>query len=491
MYGCRHGRAVQFHGQWQAGATGPEIIDMAHTPDPRVDAFAIATDLIKRGFPISFVNPNTKQGVTGWKRRWRPGANGKSNNGTLCLSLLALKHVLQEHPEFAHYNVSVIGYCRTRDDHEGLPVGELLILDIDGEGVLEQILAENPGNGWPSGYTVCSRPNTKPYKKHYYFRHTPHSIAMFKALGIELSVTGRKERRAVEVSAIRDLTRPKVDGLHPNRYDLKGSGDGGFVVAAGSVHASGEMYKCINDGPVPDLPDWLVNWFCDDIRKYRFEDRQRRKAEEANVLKSEASESIPESTPESEQVEVDRRRRRLLLSRAGSLASLGVRRKSIQRVLRELAEDYTECPGGADYAKSKKGLATFHKIAHDPTLVIHRVRLPNETLPRPKQPQAKDGLIVREPAISVTRHEREQAVVSVIQQFTAPLPSTEALSRIKQECLKLGFTIDERKDKALICRARDRAGWEATAGRYGKWAPRTASMSNVPSSYLMVEDVGS
>ena len=57
--------------------------------------------------------------------------------------------------------------------------------------------------------------------------------------------------------------------MHPTEYDLKGVGGGGLVVAAGSVRKDGEIYTVVNDVPVVDIPDWLVNWLVEDLSKYR------------------------------------------------------------------------------------------------------------------------------------------------------------------------------------------------------------------------------
>jgi hypothetical protein len=85
-----------------------------------------------------------------------------------------------------------------------------------------------------------SRPTTNPAKQHWYFRHTLASIAEFKKLGRGV---------AKEISSIRDVTAPKDErGLYPNRYDLKGSGKGGFVVGAGGLQRA-------HDAAFPDAEE--------------------------------------------------------------------------------------------------------------------------------------------------------------------------------------------------------------------------------------------
>src|ERR1039458_9492393 len=43
---------------------------------------------------------------------------------------------------------------------------------------------------------------------------------------------------------------------------------GSLVVGAGSVKQTGEVYACVDDAPVPEIPKWLVDWLVKDIDKY-------------------------------------------------------------------------------------------------------------------------------------------------------------------------------------------------------------------------------
>src|ERR1019366_3238261 len=72
---------------------------------------------------------------------------------------------------------------------------------------------------------------------------------------------------------VRDLTRLERSRsglmMHPTLYDVKGIGGGSLVGGAGSVRDNGEVYKCIDDSPVAEVPDWLIDWLLADLRKYR------------------------------------------------------------------------------------------------------------------------------------------------------------------------------------------------------------------------------
>src|SRR5439155_13093369 len=140
------------------------------------------------------------------------------------------------------------------------------------------------GETIPLTFTVQSRPASKPWKRHYYFRQTEYSFKQFK-----------KETN------VKDLDRTDSKGRHPTLYDLKGCGGGGFVVAEGSVHPSGERYTVLHDTPVIPIPDWLVDWIAQDAHRYRSERSKlaaRRKAEverlsttEKKLLKEQGTES--------------------------------------------------------------------------------------------------------------------------------------------------------------------------------------------------------
>jgi hypothetical protein len=174
-----------------------------------------------------------------------------------------LSEIIQYAKDYPDYNVGVVG-------RRG--IGNDMFLDIDAEGVLEQIERET-GQKMPPTFTVASRPQSAPWKRHYYFKQTAYSVKTF-----------RTETNVKDLSVLKDEK-------HPTRYDLKGVGGGGLVVGAGSVRADGEVY-------------------------------------------------------------------------AGSLASLGTRRSSIERMLAEQSEDF--CDSGKTFADSASGKAKFHRWRSTP-----------------------------------------------------------------------------------------------------------------------------
>jgi hypothetical protein len=195
------------------------------TDKKKPDYVQIATPLVERGFRVTPVHPETKSGVM---RNWQDHQATTADE--------VLKHAKY----YPHHNVGVVG-------KRG--VGRHMFLDIDADGVVERIERE-AGRKIPRTYTVCSRPESAPYKRHYYFTQTDYS---FKKSGAW---------KAKNVN-VRDLTRREKSRsglmLHPTLYDIKGIGGGSLVVAAGSVGENGEVYKCIDDSPVIPVPDWLID----------------------------------------------------------------------------------------------------------------------------------------------------------------------------------------------------------------------------------------
>ena len=88
----------------------------------------------------------------------RNGACSGHNTNTRQKNLSEIRQLSIDYPR---HNVGIVG-------RRG--VGNLAFLDIDSEGMLERIETET-GQKLPSTYTVQSRPESAPWKRHMYFRH--------------------------------------------------------------------------------------------------------------------------------------------------------------------------------------------------------------------------------------------------------------------------------------------------------------------------------
>lgn len=204
-------------------------------------------------------------------------------------------------------------------------------------------------------YTVQSSPSRKPWKRHYYFFQTEHSVATFR------KNINRKDETRTEVGKSGTI-------VHPTLYDVKGIGGGAFVVAAGCSREDGERYTVLVDAPVVPIPDWLVDWVKSDYAKYMSEMSKQRMATHDQAA------GVPESVREvlraqGEPSAFDVAEADIydfMLSRAGSLASLGVNRKLIKKCLIELVKSF--CAGGHAYVKEH--VDTIHNVAFSKTLRV-------------------------------------------------------------------------------------------------------------------------
>jgi hypothetical protein len=148
-------------------------------------------------------------------------------------------------------------------------IGAPLVLDIDEPGTLERM--EREYGPLPLTYTTQTRPVSRPYKQHLYFLQTEHSAATFH-------------------KQITDIT-------HTGGYDLKCQGGWGYVAAEGSVR-DGEIITALHNVPMIPIPDSLVDFLRDDVRKYRALQRAQKKA--AASVKMKPTVSTPATTAATE-----------------------------------------------------------------------------------------------------------------------------------------------------------------------------------------------
>jgi len=73
--------------------------------------------------------------------------------------------------------------------------------------------------------------------------------------------TGRRPEFGVQLYFQADPTRPVRNGAGWEKDGLQGDirANGGHVMAAGSVHASGELYSVLVDAPILPMPDWVLD----------------------------------------------------------------------------------------------------------------------------------------------------------------------------------------------------------------------------------------
>jgi bifunctional DNA primase/polymerase-like protein len=365
-----------------------------------IDFVAIATPLVERGFRVTPVHPETKMGVM---KNWQN------------FQLTTIDDVRKYAKYFPHHNVGVVGK-RGAGPHG--------FLDVDAAGLVERIENENQ-HEMPKGYRVKSSPTSKPYKTHFYFKQTPYSFEKFGGW------------KAVN-SNVKDMTTLDEEGKHPTLYDLKGVGGGSLVVGAGSVKQTGEVYTCVDDGPVPEIPNWLVDWLVRNIDKYwdtvdaeKAAKLARKEAEQEKYTPSEREAMRRKNLPEGFDIYFEDRYA-YLCWRAFKLSSMGLRKKSLEVALTELAEN--DIAGGKEYVQTDKGKSLIHKLANNPSLEpgngswFYRTKekRPKRTTPTVSTISDRRPIIIKRKPQT-----RREAMVEIVKGFPDRLHRTEAYDRIE------------------------------------------------------------
>ena len=415
----------------------PETVEIPEDLAAKIDFVAIATPLIRAGRRITPVHPMTKLGAM---KHW---------NKHQMTSLIELKKLAKY---FSHYNVGCVGISGYRTDNTGEDVGNDCFLDIDAEGELERIERET-GQTMPKTYTVCSRPDSARYKRHFYFRQTPYSIRRFGKNPTNIQ--------------IKDLTRFDEKGNHPVLYDMRGIGGAAFVVAAGSVRADGQVYTVVDDSSIADLPPWLVDWLIADKARYKAEasaehqrDRIAKAAERANYSLEQRIQMRKEGLPAGFDI-FKKDTYEFLTYKARQLSSHGLGSSALEVALADVCGE--SCEGGKEYAVSERGKATIHRIANDPALVRGHATFFYDR----KEEKASRGKHLETPPKS-----QKKQLVEAACKFPDHLPTKDAYAA-------LGLT-DSDADRTMAREVRKGAGFMTTnIGGVWHWSRISAAKEAV------------
>jgi hypothetical protein len=320
------------------------------TPKPTPDFVSIATPLVTRGFRVTPVHPETKMGVM---RNW---SKFQATN---------VKEVISFGKSFPNYNVGVVGRRGRNKD------GSWRICFFDDDSGVVSRIESQTGHTMPATYTVMTRPVTNPVKRHFYFNQTEYSFKKFGDLRRKHGFNTSNPWDSKNIN-VRDVTRLELSRkgnlIHPTVYDVKGIGGGSLVVAAGSVRDTGEVYTAVDPtAPVSNIPDWLVDWICDDYRVYREAvrlERDKKSKSKARLLAKGKANRIADCDDETWIYEEDIVS--FIWSRSGSLASLGIPSQEIETALKTLVTLY--CARGNEFVERNAQL--FHEIAFNDDLKI-------------------------------------------------------------------------------------------------------------------------
>ena len=241
--------------------------------------------------------------------------------------------------------------------------------------------------------------------------------------------------------------------MHPTLYDVKGIGGGSLVVGAGSVRDNGEVYTCIDDSRVAEVPEWLLDWLLADFQKYRAGwDKELAEKHEAKAIALRMSEAerrelrqknLQDGFDIDEEDIYD-----FLRWRASSYSGLGETGEELAKSLTFQVARF--CTGGEAFAKSEAGQRLVQKIANEERNVGNATWFY-------RQRSTKVTDIRHIPAPRPTK-------IGVIKEIMAGFPgrisSESALDLIEAGLDKEGFPFDRRKDKDKLSGARKELGFE-------------------------------
>jgi Bifunctional DNA primase/polymerase, N-terminal len=384
----------------------------------RADYVAIATAALNRGFRITPVHPLEKRGVLyNWNRQ----------------PTTTLSEVLQHAKDFPNHNVGIVG-------RRG--IGNHCFLDIDADGVVERIEQET-GQKMPLTYIVSSRPESAPWKRHFYFKQTSYSISRL-----------RKEANRKDVT--KTVISENGTSMHPTMYDLKGVGGGGLVVAAGSVRKDGEIYTIVNDIDVIDIPTWLVDWLVDDLSTYRSACAKERHERALSVA------AIPEEEKAARQAMGDGSAFDISESdiypflnwRAFQFAAMGTEGKLLEKVLIQQVEKF--CAGGKKFLQSDGGRRQIRKAAANKGLPVGNASFFNR-LGQKKKSALGGGLILSAPPT------RKSLMVAAMRRFPDTVTAEEGYRRLQKALARTGFAVDStiKAGQKAVREVRKDAGFHA------------------------------
>jgi hypothetical protein len=303
-------------------------------------------------------------------------------------------------------------------------VGEPFAIDVDAPGVIERMERET-GEALPATYTVLSRPETAPHKRHVYFRHTPHSCSAFKK------------------------------NVFAGEYDLIGTGLSALqVVSEGCIRRDTGEVRRGNGLPIADCPDWLADWLVADSRRLlslRAADTRRKNAELKAALKQVADQEAAECRIRTGYVKHARADRyRYLVSKARTLSNAGVAKDRLaSELLAQYVTDYGDIrdddPDGWPLGGVKEKIQS---ILNNPEL--------KRGNPPPIRPKMSAGLIIKWPPESNWERRLKMA-----REFPETMTSPHVYAR-------LALDIKNPTHKRIASRVMNAAGFQAKRGR--RWA---------------------
>jgi hypothetical protein len=400
--------------------------------------YSIAMPMLRKGFTVWPVKPEPeKTGEYGWNTQ----AYYADEIVHRCLAR-----------KFPNHNAAVISKRGVRN---------LMFLDIDSAGVLERIEEETGQKISGITYSVCSRPQSAPYKRHFYFRQTDYSAKW------------KTENNVRDISKV----APDKNGnpSHPTLFDVKGVGGGGYVVAPGSVRADGEVYTVIDDLPVIDVPDFLVDWLAKEITAWnsaRRKEQVEHAEQVASLSKSEQSALQKAGDPSGFKYPASEIFP-FLNWRAAILASNAISRKNIQRQLTE--EINRDFAGGKAFTGSENGKTKIHGMVASKKLgTLHW-----DWVGSKRKTILRDGLKFTVP------RSRHSILVDCMRKFPKSVTATDGYQRLQKALVGTGFQLVRGKSaEKAVAQVRKAAGYSAERTKGGWIWIKTASNHHLTTTHI-------
>ena len=303
-------------------------------------------------------------------------------------------------------------------------VGEPFAIDIDSPGVIERMERETHRK-LPETYTVLTRPETEPHKRHIFFRHTQYSCSVF----------GKN--------------------VNAGEYDLIGVGTRALqVVSEGCIRPDTREIRTGNGLPIANCPDWVADWLVSDSKRLMNEkaaSARLRRAEGKVILEQVAAEKAADLRRRTGYGKHGREDRyRYLVSKARTLSNAGMAKDRLEsELLSQYVADYGDIrdddPNGWPLSVLKEKIKS---IINNPDL--------KRGNPPPIRPRISTGSVIKRPPES--NWERR---VKIAKDFPQTMTSTEVYDR-------LGLDSRNARDKKVASRVMKAVGFVARRGR--RWA---------------------
>jgi hypothetical protein len=300
-------------------------------------------------------------------------------------------------------------------------VGKPFAIDVDVPDVIERLERETQMT-LPETYMVWTKPETAPYKRHIFFRHTEYSNRVF------------------------------TKNVNAGEYDLIGVGIRALqVVSEGCIRPDTGEVRTGNGLRIADCPDWLADWLVTDSKRLKNEraaETRRRRVEVREILKEVAAEDAAERRRRTGYDKHGREDRyRYLVSKAKTLSNAGMAKDRLPfELLSQFVADYGEVrdddPNGWPLSALKDKIQS---IVSNPDL--------KRGNPPPIRPRVSSGVVIKKPPESAWERR-----VNLAQDFPETMTSIEVYDRLRLDSKKPGH-------KKVASRVMKAAGFVARRGR--------------------------